>query len=80
MNRAIRLPGGMTMGESRLLLLGNRELTVEGCKGILEYEPEQIRLNLGTGSLTIRGSELTLLSLEPDYAQVGGRFASVEFQ
>ena len=34
-------------GVPNLELTGNREMTVEGCKGVLEYDEDVVKLNLG---------------------------------
>ena len=66
-------------GTPQLLLSGNRELTVEGCKGILEYDEDIIRLNLGKFILRLTGRDLSLCTLTEDTAVVEGYLLSIEF-
>ena len=65
--------------QSRITLIGNRELVVDGCRGILEYRTDLIRLNLGDKQLHLMGSGLVVQVLEGEYAQIGGQILSINF-
>ena len=62
-----------------LELKGNRELLLEGCKGILEYTTETIRINTGTIVLVILGRNLNLKCLSQTGLIVDGFIMSIEF-
>ena len=76
---ALEVPLSAVGGTPQLLLSGNRELTVEGCKGILEYDEDIIRLNLGKLILRLTGRDLSLCTLTEDTAVVEGYLLSIEF-
>ena len=65
--------------QSRITLIGNRELVVDGCRGILEYRTDLIRLNLGDKQLHLMGSGLVVQVLEGEYAQIGGQILAINF-
>ena len=46
----------------RIELLSDREAIVEGCRGIMDYDPGYIRMNVGCGTVAFCGENL--------YAQV----------
>ena len=52
---------------------------MEGCKGILEYDEDIIRLNLGKFILRLTGRDLSLCTLTEDTAVVEGYLLSIEF-
>ena len=64
---------------SKIILSGNRELWVEGCKGILEYESNLIRLNLGTKQLKIGGRNLCVRTLEKNRVEIDGYILELTF-
>ncbi len=74
-----RLPPGTMGTASRIELMGNHELAVEGCKGVLEYEHNVIRFNLGHQQLKLGGRNLSIRVLERNYAEVEGYITSLEF-
>lgn len=66
-------------GLAKIELTGNREISVDGCRGILEYDEGIVRLNLGNMILKITGSELTIPSMAAEQTMVTGSIAAVEF-
>ena len=66
-------------GVPNLELTGNRELTVEGCKGVLEYDEDVVKLNLGKMILQVSGRDLNIKGITDDSAVLEGYFLSIEF-
>lgn len=60
-------------------LFGNLELTIDGCRGILEYEDDSIRLNLGKNALRVTGRNLSLKALTDQTAVIEGYILLLEF-
>ncbi len=58
---------------------GNTEAVVDGCKGVLEYDTDVIRIR--TGRLTVRftGRGLTIRCLTADALVVTGFLTGIEF-
>ena len=63
----------------RMQCLENQDLLLEGCKGVLHYEENEIRLNVGAGQLLITGSQLNIPSLERSFVQIQGKISKIEF-
>ena len=61
-------------------LSSNREAVVEGCKGVLEYTPERVRLSCGSKVVRFIGDALELRCVTDSTAVVTGRILLVEFQ
>lgn len=78
--RAIELPADVYTGMAHLELSGNRELIVDGCRGVLEYDEDVIRLNIGKGSVRVTGRGLSIRTLTAESAVVEGYILAVEFQ
>lgn len=75
----LQLPPGTMSGGSKIQLIGNRELSLEGCKGVLEYDNSIIRLNLGNRQLKLLGRNLSIRVLERNYVEIEGFIATIEF-
>lgn len=75
----LELPSGTLSGTARIELSGNTRAVVEGCKGILEYEDDVIRLNTASGIVRFMGQNLGMNCLSEDSAVVEGKILSVEF-
>lgn len=58
---------------------GSHEVIIDACRGILEYNNEMIKLNMGRGTLTFFGRELTMGYMTSDSVQVKGSIKSMEF-
>lgn len=77
--RALELPVGAITGAARIEVSDNKRAVVEGCKGILEYDENVIRLNTGGGFVRFTGSNLCVSCLTENSAVVTGIIAAVEF-
>lgn len=73
------LPADVVAGLPRLELVGDRELYLEGHRGLLAYSETQIDANTGSGVLRVQGTELTLLAMTAEELRIGGRIGAVEW-
>lgn len=58
--RALELPPEVLLDVPRLLWVGGRELTIENHRGLLEYNPRQIRIRVGHGEVVVEGARLEI--------------------
>lgn len=58
---------------------GNREVRVEGCKGVLEYSTSVIRINTNQMVTCFKGRGLNLKSLSPTSLVIVGFITSIDF-
>lgn len=75
----ILMPEMSIFSGTQIELLNNNEAIVEGCKGILEYDNNSIRLNLGKMSVKFIGDNLTVTCMNYDNLVLKGFITSVEF-
>ncbi len=77
--RNLDLPQDALSGYARIEICGNREATVEGCVGILEYSDSSVAVN--TGKLTVRfcGCSLTITEMQDSCAEIRGIITSIDF-
>ena len=80
-NRKERLvkPDSFAIEEPQLEFSSNRQLVVDGCKSILEYEPETVKLKLYMYNVRIIGHDLMLNNLSNETVLITGFIQSLEF-
>ncbi len=62
-----------------IALFSNREASVEGCRGIIEYDSNTIRLNCRGITVKFSGDNLCINNMNDGLACVTGTIVSVEF-
>lgn len=60
-------------------LFSNREVNIEGCLGIIEYNSSLIKLNCRGMSVKFNGDNLCISNMNDGLACVTGTIVSVEF-
>jgi len=71
--------GNIGFKTPRVEMLFNEEITLEGCRGVLEYKDNYIKLRLHKGSLQICGEEFAITHYEDNIITVIGKISTVEF-
>ncbi len=61
-------------------LMGNSRVLVGNCDGILEYEPETVKLRAGRRNVRINGRCLDLCNLTENTVVIRGTVVSLEFE
>ena len=79
LDAALELPPGAMGNGVRMELNSNREATIDGCKGVLEYDENVVRLNTGQGQVRLTGRGLVIRTLSQNQAVVEGFILSIEF-
>lgn len=64
---------------SHIEIFSNKKIIFEGCKKILEYRGDLIKLKLKKGSVTICGNDFLITDYEMENVTVSGQISSVEF-
>ena len=60
-------------------LISNKEITVDGCKGISEYNSEYVKLKTVDGYISLFGSNLRIPVFEGPVITVCGFLSAIEF-
>lgn len=77
--KLLELPETMLTGTALLQMSGNREATIDGSQGVLEYGAECIRVNTGRMVLKFTGRALSLKCLAGETLVIEGYITGVEF-
>ena len=60
-------------------MVSNREISIWGTKGVIEYTEELIRLNCGDIIVLIKGINLSMKALSVEDVIINGIISSLEF-
>ena len=69
----------LSSGITQIELLGNSEAVVEGCKGILEYDDNIIRIAIHKMEVKFSGMDLSIKSLNSESVIIEGQISGIEF-
>lgn len=58
---------------------GNREIIVDGCKGILVYETDKIKINASGVVMGVSGDELNIRAYADEQIIINGNILSMDF-
>ena len=75
----MQMPAGAVPNCTHFEMNSNREVIIEGCKGILQYDENIIRINTGKMVTSFFGRNLSIKCLTPDSLVVEGFIKSIEF-
>lgn len=72
------LPREVVLDLPQVTLVGNGFLRVENHRGIIEYQPEVIRVNTSRGEMAVRGRNLVIRAIIPEEIVISGKVTAVE--
>ncbi len=78
-DRALELPVGTVGGDAVVSIHSDREVTVDGCRGVITCSEDYIKLSLSNRAVGIRGRSLMIKSLSEREIIIVGCILSVEF-
>lgn len=63
----------------RIELIANKQIVVEGCLGVLEYNENYLKLRLLSAVLILQGEDFDVVSFSDQSILVKGKLNSLEF-
>ncbi|MCL6634705.1 MAG: sporulation protein YqfC [Peptococcaceae bacterium] len=75
----LEIPGDVMLDLPKIILVGNMQLFIENHRGIIEYDPEKVRISVGAGEVAVTGENLMLRNILPDELCVEGKIHSLNF-
>ena len=75
----LELPPSALLGESKISINSNKEAVIEGCRSIIEYQDDRIKLNLGNKTVLFTGRNLSIDSLTVNGVVLSGIITGLEF-
>lgn len=78
-NDTLELPRAALPGAAQIELSDNREAIVDGCRGILQYESDVIRISTGRLVLRFTGQDLMIRTMQQEQLLICGTILSIDF-
>ncbi len=78
-SNVLELPKDIVLDVAKITLIGSNNVTVENHKGIVEYNDDQIRINTGSGVLTINGLKLNIKSILQEEIIITGEVHCISY-
>ena len=75
----LQVPYSAICNTPRFEMIGNKEVVVEGCKSIVSYDEDIIKISTGKLKATFFGRNLNIKCLSPDSLVVVVFITSIEF-
>lgn len=74
----ISIPEPLT-SEPHIEILGNREMVIDGCRGVVEYGENLIKLNTVNVVISLVGMDLLIKSFDSGVAIITGQISEITF-
>jgi len=78
-SKVLELPEEIILDVPKLQFIGNKDLSIENYKGIIEYSDEIIRINTKTHLLKIMGHKLEIKTITEEEILITGDITGLEF-
>lgn len=78
--RALDIPEIARRDVPHIEMQGNREVLVDGCRGVLEYTSDQIKINAGSCVIRFCGGDLTIRAYSENQTEINGEILQIDFE
>ena len=75
----LEIPSDIVLDLPKIIMVGNLQVFIENHKGIVEYSPQLMRVNVGYGEVIITGEELILRNILLDEICIEGKINGLNF-
>ncbi|MGE4284196.1 MAG: sporulation protein YqfC [Clostridia bacterium] len=79
MSDILELPQEILLDIPKLVFIGNKTLTIENYKGIIEYSERLIRINTTSHMLKVTGNMLEIKTITAEEVLIMGDILALEF-
>lgn len=76
---AFELPKEIMLDLPKISVIGNIHILVENHRGIIEYNPERIRINSSIGVIRVDGADMNLRNIASDDIIITGHIGKIEY-
>ena len=74
------LPAEIVMDIPKIIITGNKEITIENHKGISNFEKNLIKVNSKVGNINIEGSDFEILYIGGSTISITGKFNAIIYE
>jgi len=77
LSEKLELPAQIVAGSPRVEVIGARECNVEPQKGLVEYNPDRVKVLTTDGTVVIEGTHLHIHQMNSDRISVRGKIGQI---
>ncbi len=76
----LKLPEDVLLGSAKIVVTAGRKILIENHKGILEYSPDYVVVNLGKGKLCFSGQGFLVEAMNNEQLLISGALESMQWE
>ena len=73
-------PSDVSMDLPKIIVVGNREITIENHRGIMAFESSMVKINSRIGAITIYGRDFEILFIGETSMTISGSFEEISYK
>lgn len=76
----LEFPRDISLDLPKIIVIGNREITIENHKGIIFFESDMVKINSRIGAILIKGEEFEILFIAENSITITGIFKGISYE
>ena len=76
----LEFPRDISLNLPKIIVIGNREITIENHKGIIFFETNMVKINSRIGAILIKGEEFEILFIAENSITISGIFKCISYE
>lgn len=73
-------PRDIALDLPKIIVIGNREITIENHKGIMAFETNMVKINSRIGAIIIKGENFEILFIGETSITISGTFSGISYE
>lgn len=73
-------PSDISLDLPKIVVIGNREITIENHKGIIAFENNMVKINSRIGPIAIKGEKFEILFIGETSMTINGIFKGISYE
>jgi sporulation protein YqfC len=76
----LEFPRDISLDLPKIIVIGNREITIENHKGIIFFQSDMVKINSRIGAILIKGEEFEILFIAENSITITGVFKGISYE
>ena len=73
-------PSDISLDLPKIIVVGNREITIENHRGLMAFETNMVKINSRIGAITINGEKFEILFIGETTITISGIFKGISYE
>lgn len=76
----LEFPSDISMDLPKIIVVGNREITIENHRGIIAFESSMVKINSRIGAIIVKGRNFEILFIGETSITISGKFEEISYE